>query len=516
MAGHVFIVHGDLRLLRCDHWLLPVGAGLSASRSWNRSDAWTAIVRQLPRHMEPGQRVVEIAWDGPRRPWPTNVSSGRRKPLSWLANSVRQFLQATARAPHALRDRQRPLVALPIVGTGFGGKRSDAGDVLRVVLPQLYEAAEAHELDIALVTWTAEDFAAAQASRRRCADAGQIIWPDALGPRLQQQAQQLALLASRGRLAVFMGAGVSASAGLPTWGQLLDQLAQHAGMTDRERQGLRRLGFLDQAQLLSRRLGSEPGALGQAVRTSLDIGDTVALSHTLLAGLPTSEFITTNYDDCFERAAAAIGRDVARLPYAPASGATRWLLKMHGCVSAPHDIVLTRQDYVRYAERSAALAGIVQAMLITRHMLFVGFSLDDDNFHRIVDAVRRALAGSRRDALGSAVSLFADPLLEQLWGDDLSWVHLCDRPGPDDEVPLAEAARTFEIFLDCLSFHAAAPNHLLNPRFDALLSDSELELRDRLEPLRLWMRDQAPPAPDDPAASAWARIEALLWDLGAR
>ncbi len=189
---------------------------------------------------------------------------------------------------------------------------------------------------------------------------------------------------------------------------------------------------------------------------------------------------------------------------------------MHGCVNAPHDIVLTRQDYLRYAERSAALAGIVQAMLITRHMLFVGFSLDDDNFHRIVDAVRRALHGSSRDALGSAVSLFANPLLEQLWGEDLSWVHLCDKPAPDAQTPVSAAARTFEIFLDCLSFHAAAPNYLLNPRFGALLSPDEIALRDQLDPLRAWMQERSAPAPDDPAATAWAQLEALLWELGAR
>ena len=30
-------------------------------------------------------------------------------------------------------------------------------------------------------------------------------------------------------------------------------------------------------------------------------------------------------------------------------------------------------------------------MLITKHMLFVGFSLNDENFHRIMDAVRGAM-----------------------------------------------------------------------------------------------------------------------------
>ena len=32
--------------------------------------------------------------------------------------------------------------------------------------------------------------------------------------------------------------------------------------------------------------------------------------------------------------------------------------------------------------RPACVVGVVQALLLTKHVLFVGFSLQDDNFHR--------------------------------------------------------------------------------------------------------------------------------------
>lgn len=91
------------------------------------------------------------------------------------------------------------------------------------------------------------------------------------------------------------------------------------------------------------------------------------------------------------------------LPMSPSPSADRWLMKMHGCVRVPDSIVLTRRDYIRYAETSAALggaarcqydvqsscmmslsllAGILQALLMTKHVLFIGFSMTDDNFHR--------------------------------------------------------------------------------------------------------------------------------------
>ncbi|MBX2802387.1 MAG: SIR2 family protein [Myxococcales bacterium] len=516
MAGHLFVVHGDLRTLHCDHWLLPVDSGLSASRSWNRTATWKQIWPDLPRYIPDGSRVLEVPWTGPRRPWPTNVASGSRTAASWQARSVREFLVAAAAAGPTLEGRERPLLALPVVGTGYGGKRRWAGDVLRAILPEIYDCLQELHVDVALVTWTEQDFAAAQATRRECASAGRSLWPDALGPKLRARAQELALLAARNRLVVFMGAGVSANAGLPTWTELLDRLAEGAGFTERERRGMQSLGPLDQAQLIARRLGPEPQALGNAVKAHVDLGDTVAISHALLAGLPVNEFITTNYDDGFERACAAIRRPVARLPYAPATNAERWLLKMHGCVTAPGDIVLTRQDYLRYAERSAALAGIVQAMLITRHMLFVGFSLNDDNFHRIVDAVRRALVGAERDGLGSVVSLMANPVVEQLWGDDLQWIHLAGAATTERgrRKTLASAARRFDIFLDCLSFHAAAPSHVLNPRFEALLSDGERALREALQPAREWLSAHPNLDASDPASAAWARVAALLSDLG--
>lgn len=492
MSGNVLVLQADLRSLHCDHWLLPADRGLSVSRSWSSHPQWDTIGPKLHGRMGQGQTTVAIEWEGPCRPWPTNVVTGRRR-LSLVAEVAQGFLEAASAAGRTTR-RAKPLLALPVLSTGYGGKRTVTGDVLRILLPVLEAFVRTHDVDIALVAWTPEDLAAAQAARTP-------EW--SISAAATAQAIDLARKASQQRLVVFMGAGVSAAAGLPMWGELLDQLAVTAGFAPEEREQLARIASIDRAQLIARRMGSD--TFKSVVSEQLQVHDRVAVAHALLAGLPVREFITTNYDDCFERAAASTGRPVAVLPYAPASGSRRWLLKMHGCVTTPDDIVLTREDYVRYGERSAALAGIVQAMLITRHMLFVGFSLDDDNFHRIVDAVRRALVHSDRDQLGTTVTLVSNPLIEQLWGDDLDWVHLASA------APLPEAARRFELFLDCLAYHAASPSHLLNPRFTGLLSPAETQLRDDLEPIRRWLsthRDR------DDLAAVRQVIAQMLSDLG--
>src|SRR5581483_10832751 len=102
----------------------------------------------------------------------------------------------------------------------------------------------------ALVPHTGPAWAAAPAARL----SGPVgdPWPE-LNAGLRRAADELAGRASRGELALFLGAGVSAGAGLPLWSELLRRLAEKAGMTgDWDR--LRRLGVLDQASIIEKRL----------------------------------------------------------------------------------------------------------------------------------------------------------------------------------------------------------------------------------------------------------------------
>lgn len=236
--------------------------------------------------------------------------------------------------------------------------------------------------------------------------------------------------------------------------------------------------------------------------------DRVGLGHALLAGLPCTESVTTNYDELFERACSDMRLPAAVLPYAPATNATRWLLKMHGCVSHANDIVLTRKNYLRYAERNAALAGIVQAMLITKHMLFLGFSLRDDNFLRIVDQVRRAVYPAEqgrahgRARLGTAIMLYDNPLLSDLWRDEIDWVCL-----GNEGLDVAAVGRRFEVFLDYLSQRASSQGHLLDTRFEGVLSDEDRALRLLLKPL---LR----PGDEARKSMAWPAVRDLLVRLG--
>lgn len=69
-------------------------------------------------------------------------------------------------------------------------------------------------------------FVAAQAVRRKLQNGFE------LSSVLKKQAEALAADAKTGRLVLFLGSGISAGVGLPTWDDLLKQLARKAGIFD--------------------------------------------------------------------------------------------------------------------------------------------------------------------------------------------------------------------------------------------------------------------------------------------
>ena len=128
-------------------------------------------------------------------------------------------------------------------------------------------------------------------------------------------------------------------------------------------------------------------------------------AHTLLGALRVNA-ITTNYDSLFEASqeASGDGGGVIRLPWdAPklssgdeARGSEKQakLLKLHGCVSRPQSIVLTREDYLRYGDEREALRGLVARSLLEKELLIVGFSMTDDNVHLVIDRCKKVWSGA--------------------------------------------------------------------------------------------------------------------------
>lgn len=519
MGGHVFAVHGDIMELACDGWVVP--GDERPGKTWRAAIEWPARVELPAGWGEPGGPRV-ARWPAKQKgravpePFLVDLAGTNRHGASWYVEGAREFVRVAAervkrREPY--HHRARHLLALPLVGTGFGGASQAAGDVVRLLLGALREEANAAGVDVALVLHEGPAFAAVQAERLAEVDR----WFGELHAGEREAADGLARKAREGDLVLFVGAGVSQGAGLPSWNAMLCEIAaEEAGVGDLD--AFRSLSELDQAALLARRVAKGESMGTVVARHLITRGTHYSLAHGLLAGLPVDEVITTNYDDLFERASAAVGRPVTVLPHALARRSERWLLKMHGCVSRPETIVVTREDYLRFQENRSALAGIVQALLLTRHMLFHGFSLRDDNFHRIAHAVRTALGERERDGdgwqdprFGTTLVVDPNPLARELWQEDLAWIAF-DRPEPGAAANgVAEQVRRAEIFLDLLSARAATTtSHLCDRRYETVLSRPELELRAKLA---AFVESASPEIKRTPA---WGEVAKLLRRLGSR
>jgi NAD-dependent SIR2 family protein deacetylase len=493
MSGHAFLVHGHLDKLACDAWLVPSGNLPRPGRGWQDTVASEPPPNSPARWLEIDGRV--IPWNPLRpefpRPWVVLTVNQPDAGAKEFVEPARQFLAVAAQALEGKQPsnrRHKPLLALPVIGAGQAGGAHLAGEIVKHLLPVLYDFTRTHEMDVALVMKEGAQYAAAQAVRSSLM--GEDAWPE-LGDPLRRHVEHLAYRAFRSELVLFLGAGVSQAAGLPSWGELLEKLA---GKGIAEDPDFKSLAPLDQARIIKKRVPSLGEAVAEQVR-----GQHYSLVHGLLAALPVQEVITTNYDDLFEKASAAVGRAVDVLPDKPAGGGRRWLLKLHGCISQPDKIVLTREDYLRYDADRAALAGLVQGILMTRHVLFVGFSLSDDNFHRIADAVRRV----SKERYGTSLAVAANRLLKEVWESDLNWVDFGELP---------KSARLLEIFIDRLAAKTVtAADHLFDAKYESTLTECEVQLRERLAGLAELL--EGIPRPDRRGA-AWVEVERLLQRFG--
>jgi len=330
---------------------------------------------------------------------------------------------------------------------------------------------------------------------------------------------RLARLLLNGQTSLFLGAGVSIDAGLPSWSQLIELLAAELAISPPDRASLASLNPLEAASLLAARAGGD-AALKRLCARIVGMAKRHSPQHALLAGLPFKGCVTSNFDELFELAVRGAGVDMAVLPTDVGWETDRWCLKLHGSVSRPDSLVLTRADYASFSREQAASQGVLQGLLLTQHVLFLGFSMRDENWCRIVETVRGSVAPNHgreelpeegqpaegqpaeearagvegaaawrrppgRTSLGTMFPLEADRMFDALWRPLL---HVTPVDGlhlpPSGAARLTQRerlqhhARSLEIFLDHVgsAVESRRCRVLLNPKYASLLTPRSLAL----------------------------------------
>ncbi|MHC4094297.1 MAG: SIR2 family protein, partial [Planctomycetota bacterium] len=120
-----------------------------------------------------------------------------------------------------------------------------------------------------------------------------------------------------------------------------------------------------------------------------------------MARIPFAGVVTTNYDKLLERAwrmeqsgepkvlthldAPALGKLLL--------GGDYFVLKAHGDIDRPKSIVLTAKDYQEVIHSNSAFESVFSAILLTRVILFVGYSLNDPDFGLLLERPLRRFEG---------------------------------------------------------------------------------------------------------------------------
>ena len=194
---------------------------------------------------------------------------------------------------------------------------------------------------------------------------------------------------ARGRCIIFMGAGVSMNAenaaGLrpPDWRAFLSSAVEKCEGQCRHIKSLIRAGdLLTACELIKNRLDHKWRDVLKD--TFVTPKYRPAQIHKHLYRLNARLYMTPNFDKVFDSYAIQIsgGTTVVKHYSDPdvavvARSADQFILKVHGTVDPPDQMIFTRQECARARIIHSAFYGVFDALLLTRMFIFVGAGLGD-------------------------------------------------------------------------------------------------------------------------------------------
>lgn len=235
---------------------------------------------------------------------------------------------------------------------------------------------------------------------------------------------------ANGSASPFVGAGLSMQAGYPSWRQLVRDMAEDIGLDASKEDDLAGV-----VQYFLNKAGKTRTRLARAIGVHFGEEKPIPPVFRILSRLPLTRLWTTNYDTLLERAyrerrklldVKSRDKDVtSENPFAHA-----FLYKMHGTVEHPGEVVIAKSDYESYRRKHPGLLQLLTGHLISRHILFLGFSFTDPNLSYLFTLIRESFDDTppehfaivrqpRRDDYDGEASFEYAHRRHRLWVDDL-------------------------------------------------------------------------------------------------
>jgi hypothetical protein len=194
----------------------------------------------------------------------------------------------------------------------------------------------------------------------------------------------------QGSAAIFIGAGLSRRANYPDWQTLLADIAKELGLDIEAEHDLAAV-----AQYSLNKAARKRNRLTRLIVDHFPPKPDAPEPFRILARLPVRHIWTTNYDKLAETAWEQERKllDVKSrnddLGF-DRSWAHATLYKMHGTVDHPAEVVIAKDDYELYRRERPGFLQVLTGHLVTKQMLFLGFSFTDPNLAHLFASIREA------------------------------------------------------------------------------------------------------------------------------
>lgn len=193
-----------------------------------------------------------------------------------------------------------------------------------------------------------------------------------------------------GSAGAFIGAGLSRRAGYPDWRSLLADIATELGLDIEAEHDLAAV-----AQYALNQATGKRSALTKLIVDHFPPKPDAPEPFRVLARLPIRHVWTTNYDTLAEVAWAQERKLLDVKSRNSDLGIDRpWahaiLYKLHGSVDHPADVVIAKDDYELYRRERPGFLQVLAGQLVTKQLLFLGFSFTDPNIAHLFASIREA------------------------------------------------------------------------------------------------------------------------------
>lgn len=205
--------------------------------------------------------------------------------------------------------------------------------------------------------------------------------------------EEVADLLAQHKLVPFFGAGISRQHLGVAAAELAQEMAERIGQPPET-------PLADVSDLYAE--GQGEAAFVDYLRRKLvvaDLDERKAPSHRLLVSLMQNLLYTTNQDNLFELLASKYGRHYRRVvtieDLSKAVPGEPLLIKFHGDVDIPESLVFGTKSYqARMQAEDHPLDIKLRADLLGKRLLFLGYSLRDENVAKLFATVKRAHGGN--------------------------------------------------------------------------------------------------------------------------